>query len=682
MSGPSISLNTFDPAALLPALTYGGTPVSVAEWNSTVVEESETAEGRRSVREFAAPDGLLAVRVTTLAYSDYPAVRCTPELVGCGNRDSALVEAFHSLDLACAMPCPEARLRAVTGSRNLPSDFSAREFVLSGASGQDRVELACADSRSSCDWMPYFGLDLSPDEGVELAIGWSGAWRMSCEVGRGRNGAGAPVEVRCRFGMRHLAARVRPGEVLRQPSVLLLRRTGMDATAFGTVVHGFMVAHNSPRDGRGELLKPILPVTVSGGNRSPEQMKRVVDYVVRAGLPCDTVWVDAGWYGPKHVPQVDCNCGECWKNHVGDWRVNTGVHPSGSLRGVSDAAHAANLRFLLWFEPERLSGAAPILREHPEFAHYVHVPGAPDVFRLLDLGNPEAWRWIYDTLCRTIEENGVDVYRQDFNMDPGMVWAHLDEPERRGVSEIRHVAGLYRLWDALRERFPDLLIDNCASGGGRLDFELTARSHCNCRSDYFIPRPGNMEGVDHSPARHRWQIVMGQNATLNTLAWIPFQANEANGAAWFDDGEFFSLLGTGIVFTPPDWDGGCIHRDFTPEETAWFKKMLAVADRVRRILSGTFHPLTPPRTLSETDWAAYEGLLPATGEGFAAFFRRSRAPAEQTFALRGLDDGATYELADASTGAVSRATGRDLRNYSVSADPAPTGRIVFFRRLD
>ena len=40
MSGPSISLNTFDPAALLPALTYGGTPVSVAEWNSTVVEES------------------------------------------------------------------------------------------------------------------------------------------------------------------------------------------------------------------------------------------------------------------------------------------------------------------------------------------------------------------------------------------------------------------------------------------------------------------------------------------------------------------------------------------------------------------------------------------------------------------------------------------------------------------
>lgn len=659
-----------------PSLTYGGERVSADAWRVDVISEEETAEGRRTVRAFAAPDGLLKVRTTVLEYRDFPAVRCTPELVGCGDRDSAVVEAFRSLDLACPMPRAEARLRAVTGSKCGPCDFSAREFVLADVSGQDRLELACDEGRSACNWMPYFGLDLAPDEGIEFAIGWSGAWRMSCAVEPARDGA--PAAVRCSFGMRDLALRVRPGEVLRQPSVLLLRRSGVDAAAFQTVVHDFMVAHNSPRDRRGDLLRPILPVTVSGGNRSPETMRRIIDYAVRAELPCDTVWVDAGWYGPKHVPQSDSNCGECWKKYVGDWRVNVGVHPTGSLKGVSDAAHAAGLRFLLWFEPERLAAGAPVLKDHPEYAH--RALGAPDIFNLLDLGNPDAWRWIFETLCRAIEENGVDVYRQDFNMDPAPVWAALDEPERRGASEIRHVDGLYRLWDALRERFPDLLIDNCASGGRRLDFEMTARSHCNCRSDYFIARPGDPADPG-AAARHRHQIVMGQNATLNTLAWVPFQAGEANCATWFDDGEFFGLLGTGIVFTPPDWDGGCLHREFTAEETAWFRKMLGAADRVRRILAGKFYPLTPPRTLSETVWAAYEGLIPETGEGFAAFFRRREAPPERTFALQGLDDAATYELTDASTGAVSRSTGRELRRIAVSLETAPAGRLVFFRRL-
>ena len=149
----------------------------------------------------------------------------------------------------------------------------------------------------------------------------------------------------------------------------------------------------------------------------------------------------------------------------------------------------------------------------------------------------------------------------------------------------------------------------------------------------------------------------------------------------FRSGEFFGLLASGLAFTPPDWDGGCLRRDFTPEETAWFKKMLDVAARVRNILMGKYYPLTPPATLDESLWAAYEGLLPETGEGYAAFFRRCEAPAEQTFALQGLDDAATYELTDASTGAVSRATGRELRHYTVTLEKAPEGRIVFFRRL-
>ncbi len=260
-------MNDLDLAALLPALTYGGETLSLAAWSAATLAEETTAEGRRTVREFAAPDGLLKIRVTMLLYRDFPAVRYLPELVGCGERDSAVVEAFHSLALSTPLPHAEATFRATTGSKCRSSDFSAREFVLSGIAGQHRLELASDEARSSGIWMPYFGLDLLPDEGFELAVGWSGAWRLTCEIGPGPN---RTEMIHCRFGMRDFAARVRPGEILRQPSVLVLRREGMDAAAFQTVIHDFTIAHNSPRDRRGKLLKPILPVTVSGGSRRPE----------------------------------------------------------------------------------------------------------------------------------------------------------------------------------------------------------------------------------------------------------------------------------------------------------------------------------------------------------------------------------------------------------------------------
>ena len=410
-------------------------------------------------------------------------------------------------------------------------------------------------------------------------------------------------------------------------------------------------------------------------------MKKIIAYA-RKNLPCDAVWVDAGWNGPEHYPDTRTNCGDCWTKFVGDWRVNPGMFPEGTLKTVSDAAHAANMRFLLWFEPERAMPGTPVFEEHPEYFHPtpVIVKGKPRY--LLDLGSDAAWQYIFDALCRIIRENCVDIYRQDFNLDPQAVWAAADAPGRRGVTEIRHISGLYRLWDALRAEFPDLLIDNCAAGGRRLDFELTARSHVYCRSDYFVPRTGNLAAVDYTPEMHRSQIVLGQNVNVNTLAWVPFQASEMNSCTLFDDAEFFSLLGTGIVFSAPDWNGGSCECDFGAEETAWFRKMLTVADRVRQILAGKFLPLTGPLSTSEEEWAAFEGFLPERNMGFAAFFRRRQAERTRTFRLGWIDAAASYAIEDAATGERREIPGTQLRDFTATLNKAPDGRLIFFTRLD
>ena len=111
------------------------------------------------------------------------------------------------------------------------------------------------------------------------------------------------------------------------------------------------------------------------------------------------------------------------------------------------------------------------------------------------------------------------------------------------------------------------------------------------------------------------------------------------------------------------------------------RKVLRAADRVRRILEGKYYPLKEPRTTSTEVWAAYEGMLPETGEGFAAFFRRSGAPERQAFALRGIDAGARYAVEDAATGETREMPGKELAGSTVHIADAPGGRLIFFRKL-
>ena len=103
--------------------------------------------------------------------------------------------------------------------------------------------------------------------------------------------------------------------------------------------------------------------------------------------------------------------GASWAKYVGDWRVNTTTHPTGDLLPIANAVHKAGMKFLLWFEPERMTDSAPILQTHPEYRHG----------HLVDYGNPQALQWIQNTVYGIIAQHKIDVYREDFNMDPGPV---------------------------------------------------------------------------------------------------------------------------------------------------------------------------------------------------------------------------------------------------------------------
>ena len=145
------------------------------------------------------------------------------------------------------------------------------------------------------------------------------------------------------------------------------------------------------------------------------------------------------------------------------------------------------MQFVLWFEPERAGPGSWLAENHPEWILGGKNGG------LVNLGNRDAWKWIVDRIDSLIKSEGVDVYRQDFNIDPLGYWRGADAQDRQGITEnrARH-ADTWPTGTNCCAVIPKLWIDSCASGGRRNDLETLRRAVPLLRSDCFVdPTPAS-----------------------------------------------------------------------------------------------------------------------------------------------------------------------------------------------
>ncbi|MFA6930191.1 MAG: alpha-galactosidase [Lentisphaeria bacterium] len=617
---------------------YDGLPFDAVPENELLSDDDEMTVFRQTRRS---ADGLLLEEIIIKLYKRFPIVEWQPWLHNFGEAPSGLVSNYQSLSLHERVH--KITIRRTLGSKCDSEDFVTESMVMRKRSYSGPMVLRADEGRSSASWLPFLGLDFTATEGVNVAIGWSGAWKAELSLENA---------LLVQAGLLKTNFRVLPMERLRQASIILHFRHDLSIEDGQNEFRRFMMHHHSPRNARGELFPTPVSFMTWGGLTSQVMLDRIA-LIRKQKLPHDVFWMDAGWFG-QDGDNIDVFVGP-WYQEVGNWRMNRNPHPDG-LGAVSRAARAAGLKSLLWVEIERAVQGTPTTIAHPEW--FLTAPGSNNA--LLNLGHEKAWQYAVDTICCILKDNEIDYYRQDFNVDPLPFWSATDAPDRLGISEMKHIDGLYRFFDELRRYFPDIYIDNCASGGRRIDFELLSRSCPLWRSDVqCIPN---------------FDCTMNQIENFYLTSWVPFHA----GGVWgkpLDDYDFFSGLASGLsthffesIHLTPDPD--------YPMD--WYRSRIAHACRVRPYYTGNYYQLTSTPE-DKGNWCAYQLALEEDGI-FLAFRRPESLDSSLRLALRQIQIDGNYELED-KDGNRNVISGQELLKLCLDFAPRECG-LFYYTRLD
>ena len=622
-------------------------------WQKT--EETVGGEGG-DIHRFTFRDPVTKLKVTAevCSFRDFPALDWVLNFTNESTHNTPIIEQLHALrwDMPVRADA-QLVLHSALGSTGSRYDFQPQETSLP-LHGNHSAELQSSGGRSSSGCLPFFNLQ-DGDRGVLGAIGWTGNWALhfSC------NPAAQTIDLTGGMPKTHFL--LHAGETVRTPRVVLLSWQGEPGDS-QNLWRRFVLAHYSPRDSQGRV--PAMPLCFgSWGAELIDAKLKAIKELDSQKIPFDVYWVDAGWYGNYSVPtgktvDVDCN----WRACRGTWTPSPALYPCG-LKPLSDALKTGHHAFLLWFESETANKGSALRVEHPGW----FMGADKDGVAILNLGNPEARKGITDLISKIIEDSGMNWYRQDFNVEPESSWAAIDTPDRVGMQEMKYVAGLYAFWDDLRTRHPGLQMDNCASGGRRLDLEMMSRGVALWRSDYSDYGAGLFDPSDN------------QRMTQGLNAWVPLNSAVYAGVARGTASEGSSLIYALRSSYSAGWIFGTDRFDIQ-----WMKPAAEEFLEARPFFIGDMYPATPYGG-DLTTWSAIQWARPDLKAGVVVVLRRQNSPyTVLDLGLHAIDLSAQYKV-EIRTGFEKTAPqimlGKELADLQLSLPDKPSSALIFYQQL-
>jgi alpha-galactosidase len=582
----------------------------------------------------------------TLHYRMDPASGMLARSATIENRDTTALTVERAAAAAWSLPAGHYTLNYLTG--RWAGEWTLNQEPIHG--GARVIESRRGSTGHQAN--PWFAIQsgASDEEHGEVwfgALGWSGSWRITVEQDQLD-----AVRVTGGFNPFDFGYVLKAGEKLETPVFY----GGYSSDGLGgasRIMHRFQLEHILPRTAKtaGDAMPKVRPVIYNSWEATEFKVNEVGQMALAekaAALGIDRFVMDDGWFGQRKNDLAG----------LGDWYVNQEKFPHG-LKPLIDKVHALGMDFGLWVEPEMVNPNSDLYRAHPDWV--LHFPGRPESEQrnqlVLNLARPDVRAYVFGFLDKLLNENDIAFLKWDYNRnwsEPG--WDQLPADEQKKVY-VSFTENLYSILAELRKKHPNIEIEDCSGGGGRVDLGILRYTDEVWPSDNTDPfdRLSMQDGFSYE---YTPQIMM---------AWVtdsPHWLNKRSTSLSYR--MLSSMQGSlGIGANITNW---------TPDETALAKRLIAAYHQVQpTIVQGALYRLISPRDGSEFSATQTVNREKSQSVVFAFIHSTQEGRTFPTLKLKGLDPAAEYAVSSidgkAAPATPARASGAWWMNHGIDLSP-------------
>jgi alpha-galactosidase len=328
--------------------------------------------------------------------------------------------------------------------------------------------------------------------------------------------------------------------------------------------------------------------------------------------------LDDGWFGERNDD----------KGSLGDWFDNKEKLPNG-IKGLSEKIEKLGMKFGLWFEPEMVCKDTKVFNEHPDWiiATPNRTPSHGRNQYILDFSREEVVDYVFSLMDHILSNSKISYIKWDMNRNMTERYSLGVEIDQQGEVGHRYIVGVYKLYDRLIEKYPTILFESCAGGGGRYDPGLL----------YYAPQcwaSDDTDAVERLKIQYGSSMVYPLNSIGSHISAVPnHQVGRTTSLATRANVAYFGTFGYELDVT----NLSDKEKAEVKEQTSFFKK------KRNLIRNGRFYRLLNPFESNEVSWMV---VSEDKKEAIVGYYKVLAKPNDKYYRIKleGLDPEKLYSI--------------------------------------